>query len=129
VTWPTIAKTPSAFPVAPNLGDYERVCASFSWGDARRELAGLAGGSLNIAHEAVDRYAAGPRRDHLALRWLGKRGETEDYTYARLQELTNRFANVLAGLGMAKGDRVATLNSCVEHLAAVDATAPKETSR
>ncbi len=109
MAWPTIVKTPSTFTVAPNLGDYERVRASFSWADARRGLAGLPGGGLNIAHEAIDRHASGPRRDHLALRWLGKRGEIEDYTYGRLQELTNRFANVLAGLGVAKGDRVYAL--------------------
>ena len=109
MAWPTIVKTPSTFTVAPNLGDYERVRASFSWADARRELAGLPGGGLNIAHEAIDRHASGPRRDHVALRWLGKRGEIEDYTYGRLQELTNRFANVLAGLGVAKGDRVYAL--------------------
>ncbi len=109
MAWPTIVKTPSTFTVAPNLGDYERVRASFSWADARRELAGLPGGGLNIAHEAIDRHASGPRRDHVALRWLGRRGEIEDYTYGRLQELTNRFANVLAGLGVAKGDRVYAL--------------------
>jgi acetyl-CoA synthetase len=107
VAWPTIVKTPRAAPVAPNLVDYERARAEFSWEAARRELGGLpGGGGLNIAHEAIDRHAAGPRRDHLALRWLGKRGEVEDYTYGRLQELTNRFANVLAGLGVGQGDRV-----------------------
>jgi acetyl-CoA synthetase len=95
--------------VPPNLGDYEGVRASFSWAEARRELAGLPGGGLNIAHEAIDRHASGPRRDHLALRWLGRHGEVEDYTYGRLQELTNRFANALAGLGVAKGDRVYAL--------------------
>ncbi len=109
MAWPTIVKTPSTLAVAPNLGDYERVRASFSWANARRGLAGLPGGGLNIAHEAIDRHASGPRRDHVALRWLGKRGEIEDYTYGRLQELTNRFANVLAGLGVAKGDRVYAL--------------------
>jgi acetyl-CoA synthetase len=109
VAWPTIVKTPSTFTVAPNLGDYERVRASFSWAAARRELAGLPGGGLNIAHEAIDRHASGPRRDHVALRWLGRQGEMEDYTYGRLHELTNRFANVLSGLGVTKGDRVYAL--------------------
>jgi acetyl-CoA synthetase len=117
VAWPTIVKTPRAAPVAPNLSDYERARKEFSWEAARRELGGLPGGrGLNIAHEAVDRHAAGPRRDHLALRWLGKRGEVEDYTYGRLQELTNRFANVLAGLGVARGDRVYALAGRVPEL-------------
>jgi acetyl-CoA synthetase len=109
VTWPTIVKTASGFQVPPNLGDYARVRPSFSWAEARRELAGLPAGGLNIAHEAIDRHASGPRRDHLALRWLGRHDEIEDYTYGRLRELTNRFANVLAGLGVARGDRVYAL--------------------
>jgi acetyl-CoA synthetase len=117
VAWPTMVKTPRAGAVAPNLVDYERVCAEFSWEAARRELGGLPGRrGLNIAHEAIDRHAAGPRASHLALRWLGKRGEVEDYTYGRLQELTNRFANVLAGLGVGKGDRVYALTGRIPEL-------------
>jgi acetyl-CoA synthetase len=81
-----------------------------SWRRARGLLDGLPGGrGLNIAHEAVDRHAAGPRRDELAIRWLGKRGHIHDLSYARLRELTNRFANVLQQLGVVKGDRVYTL--------------------
>ncbi|MBI4012421.1 MAG: acetate--CoA ligase [Candidatus Rokubacteria bacterium] len=112
-----IAKSPRDFRVAPNLPDYGRARAAFSWDGARRELDGLPGGrGLNIAHEAVDRHAAGPRRDHVAIRWLGKTGEVRSYTYARLRELTNRFANVLAGLGVAKGDRVYMLAGRVPEL-------------
>jgi acetyl-CoA synthetase len=33
-------------------------------------------GLMNIAHDAVDRHAVGPRCDHVALRWLGKTGDT-----------------------------------------------------
>jgi acetyl-CoA synthetase len=39
---------------------------------------------VNIAHEAVDRHANGPRRDHLTLRWLGKDGAVRDFAYADL---------------------------------------------
>ena len=41
------------------------------------------------------RHAAGSRRDQLALRWLSKKGETVDFTYAELRDGTNRFANLL----------------------------------
>ena len=69
--------------MAPNLGDYARACAEFSWDAARGELDGLPGGlGLNIAYEAVDRHVAAGHGDRLALRWLGKRGGIEDYTYA-----------------------------------------------
>src|SRR3972149_5991575 len=104
MTWATIVKSPDAAPVAPSLLDYERVRATFAWAQARAELDGLPGGrGLNIAHEAVDRHAAGARRDRVALRWLGKRGEVEDITYGRLSELTARFANVLRGPGVGPG--------------------------
>ncbi len=96
--------------IAPNLADYERAHASFSWDEARKLLDGLPGGKgLNIAHEAVDRHAAGPRAAHIALRWLGKEGARREFTYADLRDLSNRFANVLKALGVGKGDRVFVL--------------------
>jgi acetyl-CoA synthetase len=117
VTWPTIVKSPTHQTVAPNLDDYARVRATFSWAGARAELDGLPGGrGLNIAHEAVDRHAAGPRGDRLALRWLGKSGEVRDYSFARLRELTNRLANVLRGLGVGPGDRVYALTGRIPEL-------------
>jgi acetyl-CoA synthetase len=96
--------------VAPNLDDYERVRAGFTWDAARAELDGLPGGrGLNIAHEAVDRHAAGPRGEHVAIRWLGKSTEVRDYTYRQLRALTNRFANVLDCLGVRRGEGVFAL--------------------
>ena len=96
--------------VAPNLDDYERTRATFTWEAARAELDGLPDGrGLNIAHEAVDRHAAGPRGDRVAIRWLGKSGEVREFTYRRLRELTDRLANVLERLGVRRGDAVFAL--------------------
>jgi len=94
----------------PNLPDYEAACRTFSWEAARGELTGLPGGSgLNMAFEAVDRHASGPRAGHVALRWLGRDGRVDDYTYADLAGLTSRFAQVLKSLGIVRGDRVFAL--------------------
>ena len=102
---------------APNLVDYDAACRMFRWEDARSELTGLPGGhGLNIAHEAVDRHTAGPRRDHVALRWLGRTGEVRDVTYGELRSATNRFANVLAELGIRAGDRVFALAGRIPEL-------------
>ncbi len=117
MSWEPIIKSTDNRAVVPNLLDYEQTCASFSWGEARRELEGLPGGrGINIAYESIDRHAAGSRKDHLAMRWLGRNGEIRDYNYQDLYRLTNRFANVLQSLGIAKGDRVFVLAGRIPEL-------------
>jgi acetyl-CoA synthetase len=112
-----IKKNRETWQVAPNLIDYPRTCAEFSWEKCAQELAGLPGNrGLNIAYEAIDRHARGLRRDHLALRWLGKQGETRDFTYGDLMHLSNRFANLLRQLGVGKGDRVFVLAGRIPEL-------------
>ncbi|MDP7110679.1 MAG: acetate--CoA ligase, partial [Myxococcota bacterium] len=105
----TIHKAAAAeLAVRPNLEDYEAMRASFRWEDIHQELDFLPDGGLNLAHEAIDRHLATDRRDKVALIWDGKGGVEERYTFADLARLSNRFANVLTGLGIAKGDRVFT---------------------
>lgn len=117
MAWSTIVKTAGDWTVAPNLSDYDEARRTFSWVQAHAELDGLpAGRGLNIAYEAVNRHASGRRRDHLAIRWLGKNGEILDYTYGKLDELSNRFANVLQRLGVTKGDRVYVLAGRIPEL-------------
>lgn len=72
-------------------------------------LEGLPGGALNIAHEALDRHVAAGFGERLALRWLAKDGTKHDYTYDALTKLANRFANVLASLGLQRGEHVFSL--------------------
>jgi len=114
--WTPIDKPPESFRVPPHLGNYERTCAEFSWEKIRGELEGLPGGGLNIAHEAVDRHAAGPIRNRVALRWLGRDGAVLDFTYADLREQSNRFANLLGELGVKRGERVFVLSGRIPHL-------------
>jgi acetyl-CoA synthetase len=109
IRWPTIVKSPPGDGVAPNLGDYDRAWAAFSWAEARRRLDGLPGGGLNIAHEAVDRHTAGLHGNRLALRWISRTGARRDFTYDDLRAATNRFANVLRQLGVGARDVVGTL--------------------
>ena len=111
-----IAGYPAGHAVVPNLRDYAAFRSSFSWDGARRELDGLPNGGLNIAHEAVDRHAAGERGEHIALRWLGKNGAIQDFSYAKLRELSNRFANVLRQLGVGAGERVYLLTGRIPEL-------------
>jgi len=67
-------------------------------------------------HVALDRHVVEGRGDKLALRWLGKNGETRDITYRELLELSCRFANLLSGLGVGQGNRVFSLLGRVPEL-------------
>ncbi len=112
-----IVKSVGESHVAPNMPDYESLRRAFSWADARKELDGLPGErGLNIAYEAVDRHATGSRRDQVAIRWLGRDGAIEDYSFAQLSRLSNQFANVLAQLGVAPGERVYALTGRIPGL-------------
>ena len=102
--------------VPPNMRDYEDARAHFSWAEARADLAGLPGGCLNIAHEAVDRHLGGPAAMVVALRYLDKKGVTRDVTYAELARETDRFANVLRALGVEPGERVFVLAGRIPEL-------------
>jgi acetyl-CoA synthetase len=110
VGWDVIHKEHKGGQAPPNLEDYELARQEFSWEAARDELDGLPGrGGLNIAHEAVDRHAEGRQGEYIAIRWLGRRGQTRDLTYAELGEQSSRFAHGLKRLGVQPADRVCTL--------------------
>ncbi len=65
------------------------------------------GGKMNLSHNCVDRHALGGRKDKVALLWEGEPGEVRRLTYGDLLGQVQRFANVLKGLGIKRGDRVA----------------------
>jgi acetyl-CoA synthetase len=93
--------------VRPNLLDYETARAELSWEKAADELDWFERGrTVNIAHECVDRHAAGWRNNKIALYYEGARGQTAKYTFREISALTNQFANALRSLGVRKGDRV-----------------------
>ena len=107
--WSPIAKPRGAMRREPCLADYEEARRSFAWEQAGEMLDGLPGGALNIAHEAVHRHAQGPAGDRLAIRFLAQGAPPFDLTYRDLSQASHRFSNVLARLGVQRGERVATL--------------------
>ena len=105
--YPVIAKPAvDQMRVRPNLPDVEAAREGFRWESVYDELDWLPGGYLNKAHECIDRHCEAGRGDKVALIWEGKNGEEESYTFAEFRDRSNRFANVLEGLGVGKGDRV-----------------------
>jgi len=65
------------------------------------------GGKLNVSYNCVDRHLDGPRRNKAAIIWEGEPGDQRTLTYSQLHREVCKFANVLKGLGVKKGDRVA----------------------
>ena len=114
MSWDIIRKKAPDDGLVPNLRDYDAVREAFTWKAVRAELA--MDGDLNIAYWALDRHVAEGRGDKLALRWLGKSGETRDITYCDLLGLSNRFANLLRDLGVGTGERVFSLLGRVPEL-------------
>jgi len=111
-----IHKSPVDLRLAPNLADYDDERRRFSWDSVREQLTGRAGGGINIGFAAVDRHLDTPVRDRVALRFLSRKDSERSITYAELARLTNRFANVLRGLGVGNGDRLFLLAGRVPEL-------------
>ncbi|MGW0183956.1 AMP-binding protein, partial [Nocardia sp. NPDC003345] len=106
--WAPIDKTPAERADA-NISDYLLERRTFDWDEARSELAGIPGGGVNIAVEAVDRHLGTPLAEATALRWLSAEGARTELTYAELATLSSRFARALQGLKVRRGERVALL--------------------
>ena len=111
-----IRKSPSALRPTPNLADYEAERRRFSWDAVRAELGSLPGGGVNIGYAAVDRHLGTRVADRTAFRFIGRAGNRRELSYAELARLTSRFANLLRGLGVGKGDRLFLLAGRVPEL-------------
>ncbi|MBN9187512.1 MAG: AMP-binding protein, partial [Microbacterium sp.] len=67
----------------------------------------FADGELNVAYNCLDRHVESGIGDRAALLWEGENGDERRVTYAELTDEVKRLANVLTGLGIGTGDRVA----------------------
>ncbi|AXH34613.1 acetate--CoA ligase [Humibacter sp. BT305] len=64
-------------------------------------------GEINVAYNCLDRHVEAGRGDRVALHWEGEPGDSRSLTYAELTAEVKKAANLLAGLGVGQGDRVA----------------------
>ena len=65
------------------------------------------GAECNISYNCLDAHVTTWRKNKAALIWEGEPGDVRTYTYNQLYVEVQRFANVLKGLGIKTGDRVA----------------------
>ncbi|WP_439565777.1 acetate--CoA ligase [Microcella sp.] len=108
----------------PELYDEARADRLGFWADRARELhwhrpftetldwstppfaRWFADGELNVAYNCLDRHVLAGNGDRVALHWEGEPGDTRTLTYAELTREVKRAANMLADLGVTRGDRV-----------------------
>jgi acetyl-CoA synthetase len=64
------------------------------------------GGKINVSFNCLDRHVLAGRGDKVAIHWEGEPGDTRTLTYADLLAEVQKFANVLKGLGVERGDRI-----------------------
>jgi len=78
---------------------YEYAPHDFKW---------FVGGKLNLSYNSLDRHIEAGHGDRIALIWEPEPVEEEPIklTYKQLHELVSKFANVLKGFGVEKGDAV-----------------------
>lgn len=75
------------------------------------------GGQLNASVNCLDRHVRTARRNTAAIIWEGEPGDRRTLTYFDLYRQVCQFANVLKGLGIRKGDRVAIYLPLIPELA------------
>ena len=72
-------------------------------------------GTLNVSYNCLDRHLA-TGGDKIAYYWEGEPGDTRTLTYSELHTEVSKFANVLLGLGVERGDRVAIYMGMIPEL-------------
>ncbi len=76
------------------------------------------GAKLNASYNCLDRHLRGWRRNKAALIWQGEPfDESRTYTYLQLHREVCKFANVLKGRGVKRGDRVTIYLPMIPELA------------
>ena len=75
------------------------------------------GGQTNVSYNCLDAHLGTPRQNKPALIWEGEPGDERVLTYQTLHAEVCKFANVLKGLGVRRGDVVAMYMPMVPELA------------
>ena len=106
--WAEEAERISWYKKWDSVGEFDYVNANIKW---------FEGGKLNVSYNCLDRHVEAGNGNRTALIWEGNNPEEDShFTYAELLKRVQRFANVLKGLGVEKGDRVCMYMQMVPQL-------------
>ncbi len=94
---------------ASRLGSYEEAYLNFRWEPLLEEFSWSSTGKYNLAQEAIDRWADDQETASRTALVHHQACETTSYTFRQLKQLSCRWANMLASLGLGPGERLAIL--------------------
>ncbi len=107
--WAKIAERLTWFEKWETVRDYDFVKAKIKW---------FEGGTLNACYNCLDRHVESGHGDESAIIWEGNDpSEDKTYSFNELLVEVKKFANVLKGQGIEKGDRVCIYLQMVPELA------------
>lgn len=85
-----------------------------AYADAYRRFRWCLPATFNFGRDVVDAHAQ-RQPDQLALLWCDDSGAERRLTFGDMRTLSNRFANLLAGAGVRRGDRVIVMLPRIPH--------------
>ncbi|WLD92393.1 acetate--CoA ligase [Alkalihalobacillus sp. AL-G] len=88
-----------------NLENYEAAYGSFDWSEVEKNFTWSKTGRVNMAYEAIDRFAETAKKNQVAL-YFSDAIRDEKYTFKEMKEYSNQAGNLLKDLDVEKGDRV-----------------------
>ncbi|WP_274650477.1 acetate--CoA ligase [Paenibacillus humicola] len=88
-----------------NMASYEEALETFDFEQIEKQFSWYTTGKVNMAYEAIDRHVENGLGGKIAL-YYSDNARDESYTFEQMAKQSNRFANVLRGLGIGKGDRL-----------------------
>ncbi|MBM7631858.1 acetate--CoA ligase [Geomicrobium sediminis] len=90
----------------PNLQSYDEMVKQFDWTEVEKHFSFHQTGKVNLAYEAIDRYAEDEQTKNKIALLYSDANRDESYTFEEMKRMSNRAANVFKEAGIKKGDRV-----------------------
>lgn len=95
--------------------DWKKV---LNWDRKEHRIEWFKGGKLNVSYNCLDRHVKNGLKNTAALIFQGEEDDdVRTYTYGQLLHEVEKFANVLKGKGVKKGDRVSVYMPMIPELA------------
>ena len=89
-----------------NLKSYFETYSNFSWSEIEKEFTRGEDGKVNIAAEAVDRWADDPAKRDVPALVFEKAGKIQSFSYLQLKDKSCRWAGLLSVHGFTPGARL-----------------------